>query len=360
MKTMLRWIVWMFLCASRGWSATTDGPVLLTTQHVDLRVSYDPARTNLLDVLVADEDSQPPRFLDSTNAVLVVAEPSRLELPVDLPPLGGAGDPLWILPASQADGLLYLGLSGEGNPTGVFAGPFTLRLLDVRGPGPFFLWQSEVGSLNFFMNSRDGIDASDAFVQLVGGHSHASWGFGTTGVFRITFQAEARRVGESTNIVSPPREFTFHVLPLPPEPASPFRAWQDARWPGAAGTADAAAGADPDGDGWANLWEYALGTDPKSGASGAEARPRVSSVVEGGKSRIELRWETSAEATDVEYVLESSDHVNGAWAAVASEVGSAAAAGKPGRVTWVLRDARSVLPATAAFYRVGIRIKVGA
>ncbi len=362
MKTIWRWLA-MVCAIGTAWgflpAVADEGPVVLTTQHVDLRISYDPTRTNLLDLLLVDDDAHPARVLASTNAILIAAEASRLELPGDLPPLGSAGDPLWVLPASQADGLLYLGISGEGNPLGVFSGPFTLRLLAVRGPGHFFLWQSELGLLNFFMNSRDGIQAEDAFPQLVGGHSHADWGFTTAGVYRVTFQAEARRVGESTNLLSPPREFTFHVLPLPPEPASPFRDWQETHWPGQADAAQAVATADPDGDGWANLWEYALGTDPKSATSGSGARPMPVPSSGPGAGGVTLGWSAAAGATDVEYALVAAERVTGPWSEVTAETTSVAEGAGTGPVRWTLRDARPSAGRTTSFYRVEIRLKVG-
>lgn len=48
------------------------------------------------------------------------------------------------------------------------------------------------------------------------------------------------------------------VLPLP---LSPFESWMVNNYPTLTG-ADALAGADPDGDGWSNLEEFGLNTDP--------------------------------------------------------------------------------------------------
>lgn len=331
-------------------AGAAEGPVLLVDQHVDLRIRYDAASTNLLDVLAANDDVHPTQFLESTNCILVAAEQARLELPADIPPLGSAGDPLWVLPASQQPGLLYLGLSGEGAPGGVFAEPFRLRLLEVEGPGHFFLWQAELGGLEFRMNTRDGIGPDDVFTQLVGGHSHADWGFTTSGVYRVTFQAESRRLGETTNIFSPPRTFTFHVLPLPPEPETPFRRWQELHWPGLTDTAVIGEAADPDGDGQANLWEYVLATDPKVPDAPAVRVPGLSVAPNGGEPRAVIRTVRAAPASDAGFRLWTADRPGGAWSRL--EVEPEVSDALEGWVSVSFRDPRPVASRAESFYRL--------
>ena len=301
--------LWAVLLPVRGIE-----PVMLTTQHVDLRIRYRQEAQPVLDIVATDEDARPARDHAATNCVLLVAEAGRLELPSDIPPLGSAGDSLWILPASQREGMLYLGMSAEGNPLGVFDGPMAMRLLSVEGPGHFFLWQAELGGLRFWMNSRDGFGDDDVFTQSVGGHSHFDWGFSTSGVYRIIFQAEARRLGESTNVVSDPIAFTFHVLPLPPELSSPFQAWQKQHWPEGPGSPLAAPDKDPDGDGLVNLWEYALARSPTTADPGAP--PGLTwARTGGGASAAEwsLSMARSKAATDLEFRLERAPDPRGPW-----------------------------------------------
>ncbi|MHB9005726.1 MAG: TIGR03769 domain-containing protein, partial [Limisphaerales bacterium] len=87
----------------------------------------------------------------------------------------------------------------------------------VEGPGHFILYQADLGGLNLRMDSRDGIDDRDRTDLIVGSHEHLNWAFTTNGIYRLTFQAAGRRVGESTNIVGADTTLVFHVLPLPPE-----------------------------------------------------------------------------------------------------------------------------------------------
>ncbi len=337
-------------------SAPAEAPVRLTTQHVDLRVRYEAQREWPLDLVASDDDAHPRRDLEATNCVLMVAEASKVLLPGDFPPLGVAGDPLWILPASQEEGLLYLGLSGEGVASGVFEGPLQLQLLGVEGPGHFFLWQAEFGALRFWMNSRDGFGPDDAFEQLVGGHSHANFGFTTSGVYRLTFQAVGRRAGETTNLVSQPTTFRFEVLPLPPEVVRPFDAWRQEHWPGIVEEAVVGSGANPDGDPFANLLEYVLLLDPKSpdDVSAGAGAPAVSVIGTGASAQAQVRMSRAARATDVDYLLQTADHVAGPWTTldvvptVVPEVGD--------RVMVSFLDPRPVAQRALALYRVELRL----
>lgn len=293
--------------------ADAEGPVPLTTQHVDLRIRYRPDVQPVLDIVATDEDRHPPVDHRSTNVLLMVAESGRLELPGDLPPLGAAGDSLWVLPSSQKEGMLYLGLSAEGNPAGVFEGPLGMELVDVRGPGHFFLWQADLGGLTFWMNSRDGIDPSDRYDQLVGGHSHLDWGFSTSGVYRLTFRATGRRLGETTNVVGDPTEFTFHVLPLPVDDKGPFGLWQERHWPGVTDPVVVGPEADPDGDGIPNLWEYGAGLSPVVAGGRDAARIVLERAEAGGPPGWVLRVPRAKEATDLVYRVASGSAAQGPW-----------------------------------------------
>lgn len=193
-------------------------PARLTNAHADIQVVDQPATTNRLAIVVSDDDHR-VRYA-ANEVVLVVPEAAKVTLPAGTP-LGLEGAPMWILPQSQNPELLYLGLSAEGMPQGVFTGNLDLRLKAVDGPGDFLAWQSDLGGLNLRLDSRDRINERDHADLIVGSHAHLNWGFTTNGVYRITFQAAGRRVGETTNTVSLDTTLTFHVLPFPePPPAA--------------------------------------------------------------------------------------------------------------------------------------------
>lgn len=291
-----------WLCLTAGWlglfSVGADDRVRLTTEHVDLRVVYQPEDpTNKLALVVRDDDHGVS--YRSNEVALVVAEAARLILPGDLPPFGNAGDPLWILPQTQDPALLYLGLSTEGLPAGVFPGELTLFLRAAQGPGQVFAWQASLGGLDVRVNSRDGLDDQDRIPLVAGSHSHWNFGFTSNGVYELVFEVQGRRTGVETNDFSLPAPIRFEVEPLPPPEETPFARWQRTQWPGVDDPAVIGPGADPDGDGVVNAVEYALGLDPHRADRDRFPRPRLVETPDG--PRLRLEFEHPRAAADVTF-----------------------------------------------------------
>jgi surface-anchored protein len=274
--------------------------VPLTNEHVDLRVLYDAtAETNALSLVVRDEDLRINH--DATNVVIRVPESAKLLLPPGFDAFGTEGDPLWILPQSQDPNLMYLGISAEGIGGGLFTGPITVRLLSVEGPGSFFLWQFDAFSgLRMVMNSRDGISEADAAQPFTGSHEHFNWGFSANGIHAVTFQAAARRPGETNDILSLPTTIVFAVEPLPDlPPPNAWQLWQSEQWPGITDPTIIGPQADPDADGFPNLLEFFGGTNPRQSSS----RPQLQLSVQ--------RNPTSGDIRDVTLQLAGRPDVSG-------------------------------------------------
>ncbi len=188
--------------------------VWLYQDHVDLRIQYHPGETNELELVLRDRDRA--TNYPATNVVLVVREGAQTSIPSGFEQFGEPGSPLWILPASQDPGLLFLGISGEGLPFGVFAAPPVIRLREVRAPGWFFLWQFDPsGGLNMLLDTRTGIGPGSLVRPSLGGHGHYNWGFSSNGWYEVTFQVEGRLAGASTNLTASPNTLLFAVEPLP-------------------------------------------------------------------------------------------------------------------------------------------------
>lgn len=338
-----------------GWSpaqAADDDPdrVRLLTSHVDIRVTFQPAdETNKLAVVVRDDEVG--RTYRSNEVALVAVEASRLSLPPGTV-FGEAGDPFWVLPQSLNPEVLYLGLSGEAMPGGLFATDPELRLLEVRGPGRFYVWQAGAfGEFDLRMNSADGISGADHVAVPVGGHAHYNWGFTTNGVYEVVLQAFGQRAGVLTNDYSLPTALRFEVEPLPPEAERPFVRWQEEQWPGVTDLAIIGPGADPDGDDVANVVEYALGMDPKS--PGRDGLPVA--AVSGEPPRAMLQLSTPVAATDVTFLCGRAHTVPAAsWEDLGDPL---VAPGLPGDTERVLVfDGGPVTAAQPVYLRLEVRL----
>jgi len=282
---------------SSGFNARGQ-PYALTNEHCDIRVVYQPDATNKFAFSIRDSDRG--IVYDPDEVMLTAAEAARLTLPGDFPPLGTAGAPLWVLPATQDPQLLYLGFSGDGIPQGVFDGPVEVRLLSTSGPGDFFVWQAGgTGALEFQMDTTDGVNEQDTVPLHPGGHSHHNWGFTSNGIVAINLQATARRLGAATNETSIETTVTFHVLPLPDEPESPFALWQSEHWPGTTDLSVIGPHADPDNDGVLNLFEYAFALDPK--APQMTGLPELSIEEVNGESWAVFTHRQAVAATDLRF-----------------------------------------------------------
>lgn len=204
-------------------NVTSSGPVAytfevlplvvdLTNEHVDLRALYDPTATNQLSIVAVDEDHR--SNYQSNEVHLVVEEAAKFSLPAGTP-FGNAGDPFWIIPQSQDPNLLYLGLSTETIPAGVFSGNLNFQLKSLDGPGNMYVWQSDsTGNLHIYYNTADGISEADSHSSIIGSHAHFNWGFTANGTYQVSLQVSGQLAGGGT-ISSLPTKFTFQVLPLP-------------------------------------------------------------------------------------------------------------------------------------------------
>lgn len=279
----------------------------LTTVHADLSAVYQPDDpTNKLALVVIDEDHEISYL--SNQVALVVAEAARTELPADFPPLGQAGDPMWILPQTQDPSLLFLGLNAAGVPAAAFPQGVTLYLRTVQGPGDFFAWQAGLGGLDVRLNSRDGLDDTDQLPLAPGGHSHWNLGFSTNGIYELVFEVRGHRAGVETNDFSLLTPIRFEVEPLPPPEAKPFLRWQQEQWPQVADPAIIGPEADPDGDGWSNLAEYALGLDPHQ--SDADHLPSIHLVTTSTGRRLRLELPHPIAASDVGFRAQTAESLS--------------------------------------------------
>ena len=111
--------------------------------------------------------------------------------------------------------------------------------------------------------------------------------------------------------------------------------------------------ADPDGDGWRNIEEYAFGSIPTSAASGVQTSPGTTTV--GTDTFLTLTFIRSADSIDLTYAVEcSSGLTSGNWQPIAVPVGDPVPlAGGLERVTY--RDTTPLGGQTRRFIRAAAR-----
>lgn len=324
----------------------------LTSGHTDLGIFLAPSGVNRLYLQANDDDhgqSYPPN-----QVVLVASEASRLELPPGTP-FGAEGDPLWILPQTQEPGILFLGASTETLAPSAFTGALKFNLKSIALPGQptntvanFFVWQAgSFGNFDVFMNTTDGITAADAIPLPAGAHAHYNWGFSTSGLWYVTFQASGRLTGQPTDITSTNITFAFHVLPL-----RPFELWQATNWLPATPVSIIGPGADPDGDGVVNLVEFTLGLNPTNASRAG--LPTASIVQSGGQGYGALTYTRMKYATDVTCdVLGASSLTVPSWQPLTT-VYSVEDLGDRERIT--MRDSVPVSAGQTRFYQWQVRL----
>ena len=186
-------------------------PEVFNAGELDLEVAFDGA----FEIVLLDEGAM--REVEPGDALLQGLPPVKTPVPPgsEFTFLGAAGDPVWILPQTEQEGLLFLGIAGDEISGGTFQGDsVNLKLVGVRGPGNVFLYSEDgLGTPNApFFNTADGIDGNDVFPVAVGGHSHQNWAFTAPGVYKVAVQAEGVAVAGGQTITSPVAEFTFEVL----------------------------------------------------------------------------------------------------------------------------------------------------
>jgi surface-anchored protein len=337
------------------WSGAAGADVYhLAEGHADLSILHHQENSTNILTLAVHQDG-PGRTFASDEVVLVAGGGARFELPPGTP-FGEAGDPLWILPQSAYPGVLYLGLSTEQVTQGAFQGSLRLSLAELDMPGrlqpdpgaSFYVWQAgQLGGLEVFMNSADGITANDTISIPAGAHAHYNWGFNLPGLWHVTFQASGRLTGQSTNVTSHPLTFAFHVLPL-----SPFEQWQAAHWPPGTPRSIIGPESDPDEDGVINLLEHAFGMNPKS--LDPDGLPTPALVRIDGEQFGALTYQRNKAATDLTFEVVAASSLNAPEWQVLSDVHMIVDNGYSERVT--LRDRLPVSHWQQRFYRLNVTL----
>ena len=214
---ILSFFVLIAICGLAGISRSY-GADLVTNGHYDLNVAFS---NNVGWVFnwfnFADSGRIPAKRID-----MGMTEAARSTVPASgFSALGASpGDPVWILPQTQAPNITFLGYRTDDiDPAEITAqfGPafIGLKLTEVRGSGPdrggfFSAYQTGLGASVFQYTSANGLDSGDVVAPIpLGAHAHFNWAFTKPGEYQVKFEAEGNyKTGGATNGSG---TFTFFV-----------------------------------------------------------------------------------------------------------------------------------------------------
>ncbi|SMD18051.1 choice-of-anchor M domain-containing protein [Lentzea albidocapillata] len=193
-------------------SGTAHAAVTLSSGHAD---AIDVDWTgSALTLDVRDDTVVPGADRDPSTVTLNAVSASRTTVPSNSSYafLGSPGSPVWILPQSQANGVLWAGFSTEGVPTGVLQGnALTVKLVSVTGPAGFSVFTtSSFGTPTVWFDSGNGLPDSRSFA--VNTHAHANWAFEAAGTYTAVFEVTATQAAGGA-VTTGQKTYTFTVQP---------------------------------------------------------------------------------------------------------------------------------------------------
>lgn len=214
--------IWACLAGFAFQSVAVAASLAYESGHADLGVRYEAGQfasylrlsNAMLDgQLVADAELEP----DEVH--VVVPSAAMRVLPVDVPFLGVlAGSPVWILPASQAADMPYLGWSTEAlDPTDWIGNvTYTLsRAANAAGTGDFAMWRFDAFGQVSQIHASTAQPGSAGGLSLVPGiHDHLNLAFSAPGIWEVQLHVSGQHVTDGAVSATLPA-WRFHVIPEP-------------------------------------------------------------------------------------------------------------------------------------------------
>ena len=193
-------------------TGTAHAAVTLSSGHADV-IDVD-WTGSALTLDIRDDTVSPGVDRDPSTVTLNAVAASRTTVPssASYAFLGTPGSPVWILPQSQASGVLWAGFNTEGVPSGALQGnAVTLKLVSVTGPADFSVYTTgSFGTPTVWFDSGNGLPDSRSFA--VNTHAHANWAFEAAGTYTAVFEVTATKAAGGA-VTSGQKTYTFTVQP---------------------------------------------------------------------------------------------------------------------------------------------------
>ena len=252
------------------------GYVVRPAPHVDLNVVWD-AATQTFSGGFRTEDETPIVQFGSEDALAYLpatGQRQRTSAAAQYDFQGAMGATYWVFPSSASSSntafSLYLGFSAYGVArNGTFTNDrvrwtvHSVENLTTPSATAFYGYSISAGSVNMQL-TLDPAFPNREMVLLANGHSHLNLLFKAPGMYRVTFRVGGTLVATGQEVSSlVPIYFGVEEWQIPPAAIS-YDNWRLAEFSAqqAADPLVSGPAADPDGDGFSNLEEFAFGGDP--------------------------------------------------------------------------------------------------
>jgi surface-anchored protein len=262
--------------------AVGAGYVLRPAPHVDLNVIWN-ATTQTFSGGFRTDDETPVVQYGPEEAIAYLpttGQRQRSNAAAQYDFQGATGATYRVFPSSasacNAAFTLYLGFSAYGVPDdGTFTGlgastrgrirwtVHSVENLTTPSTNAFYGYSISAGNVNMQL-TLDPAYPNREMVMLVNGHSHLNLLFHAPGMYRVTFRVRGTLVATGQEVSSLlPVYFGIEEWQIP-SAAGTYDAWRDTAFTPqqAADSLISGPAADPDGDGFTNLEEFALGGNP--------------------------------------------------------------------------------------------------
>jgi surface-anchored protein len=356
--------------ASAHHPAVGTGYAVRPAPHVDLNVLWEAATQTFTGGFRTDDEPGAAPVQYGPEDALAYLPPTgqrqRTSTRSQFDFQGALGDTYWVFPssasASNNAATLYLGFSAYGVPRdGTFANDrinwtvHSVENLTTPEATSFHGYSISAGSVNMQL-TLDPAYPDREMVMLANGHTHLNLLFKAPGMYRITFRVRGTLAASSEEVSGLlPVHFGIEEWEIPPATIV-YGAWRLAEFsePQTEDPLVSGPNADPDGDGFANLLEYAFGGDPLV-PDAPLLQPRVD--IAGGQWR--LRFRQRQDASDLVFTIESTPSLaeeSAAWSTEGiSPTGESLPVDAPPNVDEVVFEA-DLPPGGQAFQRIRVQL----
>jgi surface-anchored protein len=262
--------------ASAHHPAVGPGYIVRPAPHVDLNAIWNPGNQTFTGGFRTADETPAVQYgpEDALAYLPATGQRQRTNAAAQYDFQGAMDDTFWFFPssasASNAAFTLYLGFSAYGVPRD---GTFTtdrirwtihsVENLTTPSATAFYGYSVSAGSVNMQL-TLDPAYPNREMVMLADGHAHLNLLFKAPGMYRLTFRIRGTLVATGQEVSSlVPVYFGVEEWEIPTATIV-YDDWRLAEFsaPQAADPLISGPAADPDGDGFSNLLEYAFGGDP--------------------------------------------------------------------------------------------------